>query len=170
MLQVHQALEQAREGLAQAQSALDQRLQGMGAIVVSPSASLRPVRVPLQFSNPYAYRGAQLVADYDGLVCTALSAQHVGLITRDEAERALQLGGRMVRRAFQSPLGYRLTGVTRADLEQGTAKAQQAREALGEVPEEVLSGTLRAPHAPARPVPLTSAGQFMVLQSQSAET
>jgi integrating conjugative element protein (TIGR03761 family) len=169
MLRVHQALEQAREGLSQASAALDERLQGTGAIAVSPSASLRPVRVPLQFGNPYAYRGALLLADYDALVCRALTSEHVGLVTRDEAERALHLGGRWVRRALQSPLGYRLTGVTRADLAQGTAKAQQAHEAMGEVPDEVLSGSQRAPHGPSRPALPTVAAQFLRLQPLAAD-
>ena len=86
---------------------------------------------------------------YDGLVRTVLSAQHVGLLSRDEAERALHLGGRLVRRALQSAVGYRFVGVTRLDVAQGTAKAQQARDVMGELPEDILAGTSRAPYAPA---------------------
>ena len=53
-----------------------------------------------------------------------------------------------MRRVLQSPVGYRFLGVTRRDLAQGTAKALQAIEVMGEVPGDVLAGTCRAPHAP----------------------
>ena len=117
----------------------------MGAIEVAAPASIKPARIALNFSNPYAFRGARLVGLYDGLVRTVLSARHVGLLSRDEAERALHLGGRQVRRALQSAVGYRFAGVTRLDVEQGTAKAQQARDVMGELPEDILAGTSRAP-------------------------
>ena len=57
--------------------------------------------------------------------------------------------GRQVRRALQSAVGYRFVGVTRLDVVQGTAKAQQARDVMGELPEDILAGTSRAPYAPA---------------------
>ena len=113
---------------------------------------MQPTRVKLQFANPYAYRGAQLLAVYDGLVRRVLSAQHVGLVDREEAERSLNQGARPLRRAFGSALGYRFLGVTRAEIEQQTAKAKQAAESMGELPPEILSGALRASLLPKRVV------------------
>jgi len=56
----------------------------------------------------------------------------------------LNEGARPLRRAFGSALGYRFLGVTRVQIEQQSAKAQQAVEAMGELPPEILSGALRA--------------------------
>lgn len=149
MLRVHEALEQSQEELRTAEQEIATRFQAMGAIEVGAPASIKPARIALNFSNPYAFRAARLVGLYDGLVRSVLSAQHVGLLARDETERALQLGGRQVRRALQSAVGYRFIGVTRPDIAQGTAKALQAHEAMGELPADILSGTCRAPYAPA---------------------
>ena len=108
----------------------------------------KPARVSLNFSNPYAFHAARVIGAFDALVCKVLSARHVGLLVRDEADGMLHQGGRVVRRVLQSPVGYRFLGVTRRDLAQGTAKALHAIEVMGEVPGEVLMGTCRAPHAP----------------------
>jgi integrating conjugative element protein (TIGR03761 family) len=158
MLKVHDALESARLQLDAAQQEVVAYLQTLEAIEVALPTSLQPVRVELNFSNPYAFRGARLVSAYDGLVRATLSARHVGLVTSDEAERVLREGGRPIRRAFLSPLGYRSTGVTRQDLEEGTAKAGQAQDVMGEVPHEVYTGACRAPHAPSSVVPMSAAG------------
>ena len=77
------------------------------------------------------------------------------------------LGGRQVRRAFLSPLGYRLTGVSRQDIDQGTAKALQAHAAMGELPEEVCLGARRAPHAPTVRVPLDTPIAAMTITTTS---
>jgi len=111
MLKVHDALQLAQEQLACAGQEIATRFDAMGSIDVSAPASIKPARIALNFSNPYAFRGAQLVSAYDALVRSVLSARHVGLLTRDESERALHEGGRQVRRALQSPVGYRFTGV-----------------------------------------------------------
>ena len=83
------------------------------------------------------------------------------LIGCDESEKVLHQGGRWIRRALQSPVGYRLLGVTRDDVVQNTAMAIRAREAMGDTPDDVLRGVRRAPHAPIvmkeRPGALTDA-------------
>lgn len=149
MLKVHEALERAQQELVAAERAITTQFEAIGAIEVAAPVSIKPARIALNFSNPYAFRAARLVGRYDGLVRMVLSARHVGLLARDEAQRALHLGGRQVRRALQSAVGYRFVRVTRLDIVQGTAKAQQARDVMGEVPNDILAGTCRAPCAPA---------------------
>ncbi len=124
LLRIDRAIEAARAALASATAEATAALASQDAIAVAPGTSVKPVRVPLNFSNPYAYRGAQLVAETDGLLRAILTARHVGLATRADAERALHGAGRWARCAFASPVGYRLTGVTRADLARNTPKAQ----------------------------------------------
>ena len=148
LLQVHDALDQAERALVSLEQSVTSRFEALGAIDVALPASIKPARIVLNFSNPYAFRAAGLIGRFDALACKVLGARHVGLLGRDEAEKTLHQGGRRVRRALQSPLGYRLIGVTRDDVGQGTTKAMQARDAMGEIPDEVLSGTRRAPHAP----------------------
>lgn len=149
MLKIHDALEQAERALSSMERAIVGKLQGMGALEVTLPTSTKPARVSLNFSNPYAFHAARVIGAFDALVCKVLSARHVGLLARDEAEGLLHQGGRVVRRVLQSPVGYRFLGVTRREVAQGTAKALQAIEVMGEVPGDVLTGNRRAPHAPA---------------------
>ncbi|RMD64160.1 MAG: TIGR03761 family integrating conjugative element protein, partial [Alphaproteobacteria bacterium] len=149
MLKIHDALDRADQELSSMGRAIAGRFEELGALEVASPASTKPVRVSLNFSNPYAFHAARVVGAFDALVCKILSARHVGLLARDETEGMLHQGGRVVRRVLQSPVGYRFLGVTRRDLVQGTAKALQAVEAMGEVPGDILTGTCRAPYAPA---------------------
>ncbi len=149
MLKIDEALELSQAALRAAEQEVAARFQAIDAIEVSAPTSMKPARIALNFSNPYAFRAARLVALYDGLVRSLLSARHVGLLARDETERALHFGGRQIRRALQSAVGYRFTAVTRLDVVQGTAKALQAQQAMGELPADILAGSRRAPHAPA---------------------
>ena len=148
LLKVERALAQSATELTVARSAIDALLVASEGLTVTVAASVKPARVKLLFANPYAYRGAQLLAAYDGFARRVLSAQHVGLLNRDEAERRLHLGAKPLRRAFGSVLDYRFLGITRSDVLQQTAKGQGAAAAMGELPPEILSGALRAELAP----------------------
>lgn len=150
LVRVEEALAEAREALDRARTGLAGRVDATAGIELVAPTSVQPIRVALQFSNPYAYQGARLLASFDGFAREVLAARHVGALVRDDAERLLQEGARPVRRAFASALGYRFLGVTRDDLRQGTARAAQARAAMGEVPAEILTGTRRASLAPRR--------------------
>ena len=151
MVKVDQALALAEAELQALRRDIDTRSAASDGLEIDAATSVEPTRVKLEFANPYAYRGAQLLASYDGFARQVLSARHVGLAGGEEAERYLREGARPLRRAFGSALGYRLLGVTRADTEQQTVKGKQAVEAMGNLPPEILSGELRASLLP-RPV------------------
>ncbi len=161
LLRIHEAMLQTERELVTLEQGISSRFEMLGAIDVSAPVSTKPARIALNFSNPYAFRAARLISVFDALACKALSARHVGLIGRDESEKTLYQGGRWIRRALQSPVGYRLLGVTRDDVVQNTAKAIQAGEAMGVIPDDVVRGVRRAPHAPTvmkeRPGTLTDA-------------
>ena len=150
LVRVDRVLAQAAADLEVLRQDVEACFAAHEGLEVAVAASVQPTCVRLQFANPYAYRGAQLLAAYDGLVRRVLSAQHVGLMSREEAERSLNEGARPLRRAFGSALGYRFLGVTRAQIEQQSPKAKQAVESMGELPPEILSGALRARLLPKR--------------------
>ncbi len=151
LVKVDTALAEGGSALDSVRKSVDAPLVAVEGFTIEAAVSVQPTRVRLQFSSPYAYRGAQLLAAYDGLARQVLSAQHVGLIEREAAEGLLHQGAKPIRRAFASAAGYRLLGITRADVSQCTAKAKQAFEAMGALPADILSGALRAELAPKRP-------------------
>jgi integrating conjugative element protein (TIGR03761 family) len=148
LIKVHETLDGARELINKRQTEVDARLDQMTAMDVVVAASSRPYRVPLRFANPYAYRGARLIAEYDTLVRTVLTGTHIGLFDRDTADGFLKLCTRKIRGAFALPQDYRFLGIDRETARKGTGKAVQATERMGIVPADVMSGERRAPLVP----------------------
>lgn len=149
LLQVEQALTESRDELTTVKQTIESDMERMSAVQVGLAHSIEPTKVELTFSNPYGYMGGWLLVDMDELVLSALTARHVGLLTRDASERLLQAAGRAVRRAFASGQGYRTAPVTRKDIIDGTRRAEIAKQAMGELPQAVIDGELRPAHAPA---------------------
>ncbi|MBK1734872.1 TIGR03761 family integrating conjugative element protein [Halorhodospira abdelmalekii] len=152
LLRVYQAVEENREGLDALREQIDRALESMPAVEIELAESVRPIQVPLSFSSPFGYMGAYLIADFDQYARAILTARHVGLLPRDESERRLYEGGRLVRGVFHIPQGWHYRAVKRADLEQPTPAAERMLKEWGEPPAEVVRGTLRAPVAPPIPV------------------
>lgn len=148
LLRIHEALETAWAEIDRLNETVQSRFQAVPGFRVRVAESLNPIEVPLVFGNPYCFRGAYLVARFDELVRAVMTARHVGLLDRDNAERCLHQGGRQVRGAYNAPLGYKFFGITREDIIQANAKATQARALMGDIPPGVLSGEQRAPYAP----------------------
>ncbi len=148
LIKVEEALQRSAQEVQALREAVEEQLRSTAAIEVKIAESLQPVRVPLQFRNPFAYSAARILADFDMLVRAVLTARHTGLMDRREAERCLVLGTRALRRAMGTALGYKYEGVKRQDLREGNAQAQKAHERMGEVPPEILDGSRRARYAP----------------------
>lgn len=79
LVKVCDALEATRQLIGKWRRDMDNllALQDSG-MQVSLAKSKRPHRTRLAFANPYAYQGAQLLCEYDALVCRALTASHIG--------------------------------------------------------------------------------------------
>ena len=148
LIKVHETLDSAHQLINKRQTELDARLGQMTALDVVVAQSSRPYRVPLRFANPYAYRGARLIAVYDTLVCTALTGTHIGLFDRDTSDGVLNGCARKIRGAFALPQDYRFLGIDREAVQKGTGKAPQAAELMGAVPDDIMTGERRAPLVP----------------------
>ena len=148
LLQIEQTLTESKEEVAHRRQTIERDMGQVTAMKIGLAQSLEPVKIELTFSNPYGYMGGWLLVDMDELVLAGLTARHVGLITRDASERLLSDAGRAVRRAFAAAQGYRYLAVTRQDVREDNRKAQRARQTMGELPQGVIDGTLRAEHAP----------------------
>ena len=112
------------------------------------SHSIEPIHLELRFSIPYAYQGAKLLMMHDELVRTLLTANHVGVLDNEMAQRALHHSGRRLRGVFQSVTGYRFTGLNREEVQSANAKAIKAMNDMGAVPEKIMDKTLRASFMP----------------------
>ena len=150
LIKIHEAIEAKGKRLQTIRRVLDERLARLEAIDVAVALSERPYRLPLRFANPYAYRAAQLLATYDGLVCTALTANHVGALAHRASDAFIRQGAGEIRGLFALPQGYRFLCIDRANMLKNDAQAREAVRSMGVLPEDVLSGDRRAPLAPLR--------------------
>lgn len=148
LVRILDALEKSREEIEAMHKEIRKLLHAMQGIEIDIATSTAPVRVPLNFANPYGYMGAYLVADYDDFVRTVLTVKHVGLVSRNAGEQMVHRGSRLVRRAFAVPLGWKHFAIARNDIRQNNQRAQQALDKMGELPQEILEGTLRSRIAP----------------------
>lgn len=148
LIKVHETLESASQLINKRQTELDAHFDHMTAIEVAVAASSQPYRVPLRFANPYAYRGARLIAEYDALVCTVLTGTHIGLFDAETSDGVLKPCSRKIRGLFALPQDYRFLGIDREAVRKGTEKAARAAELMGVIQDDVMSGERRAPLVP----------------------
>jgi len=159
LIKVHEAIDVAGTDIARRQADLVKQLEQMTAMEVSVAVSQRPYRVSLQFANPYAYRGAQLLAEYDRLVCTALTACHIGLLDAETRLHVQKVCARKLRALFLIPQSYRLLKIDRETVRMATDRNHEARQTMGAVPDDVLSGERQAPLVPRKvKIPIGVAG------------
>ncbi|MEE4281304.1 MAG: TIGR03761 family integrating conjugative element protein [Pseudomonadales bacterium] len=140
LLKVEEGIADTRTQL----STLQQRMEGLvasnGALEFAIAQSSQPQRVSLQFANPYAFRAAQLLGEYDQLMCTDITLHHLGIDMPGDLVDQVAGCGRWIRRVFALPQGYHCLDIRRADIRQGTPVVVKARERMGEVPEDILCG------------------------------
>jgi len=148
LLLIDQSLTRARTLVREKTQWITSVLDGMEGFEIDIAHSAHPITVPLQFANAFGYMGAYLVKEYDTLCCAIYTAQHIGLIDRKHSTSLLNETGRAIRRTFNLPASWRYTGVSRLDLQQRNQNAQRAKEAMGEVPDDVIEQRSRSRIAP----------------------
>ncbi|MCI0653671.1 MAG: TIGR03761 family integrating conjugative element protein [Methylococcaceae bacterium] len=148
LLKIEESIHAAKQMIDEHSKRIGEALAGMGGFTIEIAYSLEPVRIPLQFSNPYGYMGAYLVGDFDVLSRTMLTARHLGLIDRVRSDEILRSAGKAIRRTFNYAVQWRFTGVNREDFRQMNQNAERARKLMGELPSEILSAEKRARMAP----------------------
>jgi integrating conjugative element protein (TIGR03761 family) len=140
LVKVEDSVADVRSQLHSLQEQLQATLVSVECFEVTFAQSSRPQRVSLQFANPYAFRAAQMLADYDRMMCTWMTARHLGMALPTEIAEKVSGSGRSLRRVFALPQSYQYLEISRNDIHQGTARAEKARECMGDLPQEILDG------------------------------
>jgi integrating conjugative element protein (TIGR03761 family) len=122
------------------------------------------VKLPLFVNAQLGFLAVYLLADYDDLARKLILAHHTALIDRSTLERWLNEGAHALRSLFSLAQQYRFSGCTRDDFAAKNAAARAAIEKLGELPQDVLEGTLRSRYAP----PIIRRSALAVPASQGA--
>ncbi len=154
LVRIERRLNEIEAALQREQKALDEQRDAIFGITVGDAESIEPMVFELRLRSPHAFGAARLIGLFDRVAATLLTLSYVGLIDR---QRLLKLVRRLLyetRRPFYISQYYRLTGVTRGDVRQQTAKAiQVAKDNHAEVPAAIVEGRLmpRFSMAPKKP-------------------
>ena len=140
LVKVEDSIGDVRSQLHRLQEQLQAVLISVECFEVTFAQSSRPQRVSLQFANPYAFRAAQMLADYDRMMCAWMTVRHLGMALPTEIAEQVSGSGRWLRRVFALPQSYQYLEISRNDIHQGTARAEKARECMGDLPQEILDG------------------------------
>jgi integrating conjugative element protein (TIGR03761 family) len=166
LLDIEATIDAAAEALKDAHDTVLEALAQRADVSHGVAQSVKPLHVPLYFSNRFAYRAAYLVNDFDNLFCAIQTAKHVAFLTNEQSNALIHSSSKTVRRTFTSANGYRYTGVSRADIAYGTARAVEALQRWGELSPDILDGTRRAEYGP--PLPAESFADRIVANAQGA--
>lgn len=155
ILEIERVFNDEKTTLERREQQLKDMLEGLDGLDVVIQSSNRPVGIPINFHSPWAYRGLQLLLQYDRIVRLGMTAHHVGLIDDKEWDDVVSDSGRGVRRLFEQVNRWYQTGVTREDIRQNNKVAQRAMARHNEkkfnrliLEDGVVSGEVRASVAP----------------------
>jgi len=163
LIKVHEAINANETFISHQMVKLDKLLEQMTGMEVSMASSRRPYRIHLQFANPYAYQAAQLLARYDRLVCTALTARHIGLLDGASCKQVQQTCARKLRALFMMPQSYRFLKLDRETVGKAIGRSHEARQIMGSVPDDILSGERQAPLVPRKAKSPTAVAEHVKL-------
>lgn len=150
LYQIEQKMERLEQAMADETAKLNALLErvNVASAKVLASQSLRPLEIPLDFANPYSYRGAFLIGTYDVLIRALMAACHVSLMDRQGRDSALNVPAKQIRKLFMMAGDWKFTGITRDTYDPASDKVREAEGSMGALPQGFLDGTTRANVAP----------------------
>lgn len=142
--ETRQSLQQLQERVA---LILEQIPEGLD---VSRNISQQPFVTPVFTGGQMGWQAVMLLMQYDSIVRDALLAHHIGLLGNKQRGSIIRdQGGHALRSLCYAPVKFPgFSGATRDDFAANNAKARNAREKFGELPQDILEGTRRSEFAP----------------------
>lgn len=119
-------------------------------IDISRCENITPAKYQILSNSQLGFQLIYLLTEFDVFSRTVATAQHIALLTRQEASKLNDKGANLVRQCFGVVETYRHSGVTRLDAAENNARYQEAckRFKLDGLPQDILSGERRANFAP----------------------
>ena len=148
LIKIHDAIAAVDSRIKHERDALRHLADQNGAFVAVPAQMREPFRIKLQFASPYAYKAAQMLAQFDAFACDSLTARHVGSLTRQHCVSNIHSVASRIRGVFNIPGRFRHLGIDREDRTSWQAKGETAQRFMGQIPIDVLKGSRRAAFAP----------------------
>jgi len=111
-----------------------------------------PTVVPVRFASRLGFQMVYQILKVDQIVLKVLVANHIGLLPNKAKFETIARVEKRVRSLMHMIFSYRHTGVTRDDMAANNQKAQKAVEAMGDLEQGYLDGSVRSENAPPLPM------------------
>ncbi len=150
LIEIEELIDNTLMALKAENKKLDELLHSHSKLQLSVPESVNPIKVRLGFRNPYGFRAAEVLMEFDELCKRLNAARHTARITTEQFHRIRQESSKLIRRLFEQPKKYPEKGmiISREEYRQKTRKALEAIKQFGELPDDVISGQRRASYAP----------------------
>lgn len=149
MIRIEEKLAASKVSLGNIREQLDQLMADLPqALSIGDNLNIQPVTLPLFVNAQLGFMAVYLLTQYDDLARRLLLAHHTALIGRRDMERWLDEGAHVLRSLFGLAQQYKYSGATRDDFAASNARAREALQAFGELPQNVLDGSQRSEFAP----------------------
>ncbi|WP_353980862.1 PFL_4669 family integrating conjugative element protein [Salinicola endophyticus] len=145
---IHDTRQSLNQLSARVSSVLEQIPEGLD---VSRNVSQQPFVTPVFTGGQMGWQAVMLLMQYDGIVRDVLLGHHIGLIGNKQRGAMIRdQGGHALRSLCYTPVKFPgFSGATRDDFAANNAKARNALEKFGELPQDILEGKRRSEFAPA---------------------
>lgn len=160
LLKLEAAYKETEDWIRHTRQEIESKLAAFRGVDINIAESVHPIEVSVQFQNPYAYLPIYLIADADQLFLTIITASHTARIGRDQKEKLMREVSAKIRAFIYAPDGWRFFGalVSRTVVRRGVDDESlhprirkalaDARQRMGELPQEILDRTVRGEFAP----------------------
>lgn len=145
LVRIEQRFREGEDRLQSLANTVEETVKKRSKLKVTIRGSEKPLEVPLEFGNPYAYQGAELVGLFDDIVQELLVGKRMGRLTATAFGERLYEGSHAIRRIFHLAAEWKSLDapITREEVQGETELAREAAEKMGEVPSEVLAGAMK---------------------------
>ncbi|CAC9649439.1 PFL_4669 family integrating conjugative element protein [bacterium endosymbiont of Bathymodiolus sp. 5 South] len=150
LLNIDSALKDAKKTLTEWQNSFTE-LANSSLVTIDQGSSINPITLEASFSSTYANIAFSLLKQADNLMLTIYALKHIGLMNRVNCNKEITKVNKLMRKTFLSADGYKYFNINRKDVEQKTARYNQAHVAMKfteNLSTGIMGKTLRAEHAP----------------------
>lgn len=151
LLMLEEKVDETRQALQQLETRVSSVLKQIPeGLDVSRNVSQQPFVTPVFTGGQMGWQAVMLLMQYDSIVRDVLLAHHIGLLGNKQRGAMIRdQGGHALRSLCYAPVKFPgFSGATRDDFAANNAKARNALEKYGELPQDILEGKRRSEFAP----------------------
>lgn len=139
-MKIDEKIHTIREEIQRVEQYCVKRLSQLRGFNIKIFENPHPMQLALKFVIPFSYMGASLLPELDYVSRQAYTLRHIGQLLEPE-QLPLKIVS-SIRQLFSIPTGWKIQ-VTRQDIRENNAIAQEAKEKMGAIPSAILNKEIK---------------------------